>query len=84
VSSPAAHEAVLAALTDRTLARTPQRLEAALEGFDVRQRAIVFAMGTLVLGAQAPATWRRAAKDGLFIFERPYLRKRTQRSAGGP
>jgi Zn-dependent protease with chaperone function len=74
VSSPAAHEAVLAALTDRTLARTPQRLEAALEGFDVRQRAIVFAMGTLVLGAQAPATWRRAAKDGLFIFERPYFR----------
>jgi hypothetical protein len=27
-----------------------------------------------VLGAQAPATWRRAAKDGLFIFERPYFR----------
>lgn len=73
VSSRLEQEAVLAALTDRDLVKTPAKLEEALRGFDVRQRAIGFAMGLIVLGTEAPAAWRRAVKDGLFIIERPYF-----------
>jgi hypothetical protein len=72
ITSVLVQESVLAAL--QSASREPKRLDAAMQGLDVRQRAIVSAMGAIVLGARAPAAWRRTARAGLFIFERPYFR----------
>jgi Zn-dependent protease with chaperone function len=72
VTSVMVQESALAAL--QAASRDPKRLEAVMQGLDVHQRAIVSAMGVVVLGEQAPAAWRKTAKAGLFAFERPYFR----------
>ncbi|MCA2980277.1 MAG: M48 family metalloprotease [Myxococcaceae bacterium] len=74
VRSTEAQGAVLSALQDPGLAKRPRRLDAVMVGLDVRQRAIVAALGVVALGERAPAAWRETAKAGLFAFERPSFR----------
>ena len=74
MTSTAVNEAILFALQDPGLAKAPGKLDAVMTGLDVRQRAIVSAMGAIVLGEKAPASWRKTAKAGLFVFERPFFR----------
>jgi len=47
--------------------------EQALNGLPPEYRAQAYTMGVIVLGRQAPTTWRDGAKRLLFSSERPYL-----------
>lgn len=56
------------------LHREPKALEALASGLPLPLQGQLLAMGTVVLGAEAPEQWRAQAKAMLFPFERPYFR----------
>lgn len=62
------------ALRDPSLAKHPATLEVIAKSVGLRDRAVVLAMGLIVLGDKAPTTWRAEVKDLLFTIERPHFR----------
>jgi Zn-dependent protease with chaperone function len=62
------------ALRDPSLAKHPATLELIAKSVGLRDRAVVLAMGLIVLGDSAPAPWRAEVKDLLFTIERPHFR----------
>jgi len=67
-------EELAAVLSDDGLAKAPARLEAIAKPLLLRDRAVVLAMGVIVLGDKAPARWRSEVKSLLYTIERPYFR----------
>lgn len=67
-------EALAAVLSDEGLVRATGRLEAIAKPLLIRDRAVVLAMGIIVLKDKAPTSWRSEVKELLFTIERPYFR----------
>ncbi|MDP3236771.1 MAG: M48 family metalloprotease [Myxococcales bacterium] len=74
VPAGAAQEALGQALRDPGLATHPETLEAIAKSLPLRDRAVVLAMGLIVLGDKAPVSWRTGVKALLFTTERPHFR----------
>jgi hypothetical protein len=51
----------------------PAQAETLLDGLPPELRGQAYCIGTIVLGARAPAAWREGAKRLLFAPERPYF-----------
>lgn len=71
----AGQAALAEALADPKLALNAGRLEGLARSLPLRDRAVVLAMGLIVLGDRAPATWRGEVNDLLFTVERPHFRE---------
>jgi len=52
----------------------PEKAEALLDDLEPDLRGNAYAMGVILLGPRAPATWRDGAKRLLFATERPYFK----------
>lgn len=70
----AEQEELASVLSDEGLVKSPARLEAIAKPLLIRDRAVVLAMGVIVLGDKAPARWRSEVKELLFTIERPHFR----------
>lgn len=53
--------------------KPPQAAEPLLDGLPPELRGHGYSIGTIMLGAKAPASWREGAKRLLFASERPYF-----------
>jgi hypothetical protein len=66
-------EKVLSFITSLRTAAHPTDAESALDGVSVEARGHAYSTAVVILGARAPAEWRRGADRLLFVPERPYF-----------
>jgi Zn-dependent protease with chaperone function len=67
-------EKVLAFITSLRSSANPADAETLLDGISIEARGKAYSTALVILGARAPAEWRRGAQRLLFVPERPYFR----------
>jgi Zn-dependent protease with chaperone function len=66
-------EKVLAFITSLRTSANPADAEKLLDGVSIESRGEAYSAALVILGARAPAAWRRGADRLLFVPERPYF-----------
>jgi hypothetical protein len=66
-------ERVLSFITSLRTSTHPADAESLLDGVSIDSRGVAYSTAVVILGARAPAAWRRGAGRLLFVPERPYL-----------
>jgi hypothetical protein len=67
-------EQMLAFITSLRTAANPADADRHLDGLSIEARGHAYSAALVILGARAPAAWRRGADRLLFVPERPYFR----------